>query len=127
MIILIDTNRIVDFFKGVEETNQIINKSERIYVSFITLGELRAGFLSGKKGFENEKLLIQLLNSPRVEVIYPTEETTHHYARLFSQLRHQGTPIPTNDIWIGALCLQHDLPLYTRDDHFKNIPQLVLL
>lgn len=64
------------------------------------------------------------LNSPRVEILFADEQTTHHYARLFYQLRKQGTPIPTNDIWIAALVVQHDLVLCARDHHFEHLPQL---
>jgi predicted nucleic acid-binding protein len=46
---------------------------------------------------------------------------------VVDRVRAQATPIPTNDIWIGALALQHDLPLYARDHHFDHIPQLVRL
>jgi tRNA(fMet)-specific endonuclease VapC len=49
---------------------------------------------------------------------------TNAYASLFAQLRSQGTPIPTNDIWIAALVLQHDLVLLTGDGHFSKIPQI---
>jgi len=40
-------------------------------------------------------------------------------------MRKQGTPIPTNDMWIAALALQHSLALHTRDKHFVHLPQLV--
>jgi predicted nucleic acid-binding protein len=40
------------------------------------------------------------------------------------QLRRQGTPIPTNDLWIAALVLQHDLVLCARDRHFDHLPQI---
>ena len=62
-----------------------------------------------------------------VAVLYPDEQTTHQYATVFRQLRRQGTPIPTNDIWIAALVLQHDLALYARDRHFEHLPQIVTL
>jgi predicted nucleic acid-binding protein len=39
----------------------------------------------------------------------------------------RGTPIPTNDIWIAALAMQHGLPLYTRDAHFSSVAGLVTL
>ena len=52
------------------------------------------------------------------------EQTTHHYANLYRQLRKQGRPIPTNDMWIAALVLQHSLMLYDRDVHFDALPQL---
>ena len=51
----------------------------------------------------------------------------HHYAHLFYQLRQQGTPIPTNDIWIAALTVEHGLALFSRDSHFDHLPQLARL
>jgi len=49
---------------------------------------------------------------------------TNRYASLYRQLRRQGTPIPTNDLWIAALVVQHGLALYARDRHFDELPQL---
>jgi predicted nucleic acid-binding protein len=40
------------------------------------------------------------------------------------ELKKKGTPIPENDIWIAALCLEQDVPLLSNDGHFKNIPGL---
>jgi tRNA(fMet)-specific endonuclease VapC len=96
----------------------------RLREGSVVLGELRAGFLGGSRAPENEANLARFLNSPRVEVLLADEETTHHYARLFHQLRRQGTPIPTNDIWIAALVTQHQLYLFARDDHFDHLPQI---
>jgi tRNA(fMet)-specific endonuclease VapC len=45
-------------------------------------------------------------------------------ALFYRQLRKQGTPIPTNDMWIAALVLQHSLILFARDVHFDALPQL---
>jgi tRNA(fMet)-specific endonuclease VapC len=93
-------------------------------VPLIVLGELRAGFLAGSRGTENEAGLARFLNSPRVDVLLADEDTTHHYARLFHQLHRQGTPIPTNDVWIAALVVQHQLYLFARDAHFDHLPQI---
>jgi tRNA(fMet)-specific endonuclease VapC len=90
----------------------------------VVLAELRAGFAVGTAGRRNETALTRFLNSPRVDVQYADEQTTHHYAGIFAQLRRQGTPIPTNDIWIAALVVQHDLVLLTDDAHFSNLAQL---
>jgi tRNA(fMet)-specific endonuclease VapC len=124
MRILIDTNRYRDFCDGVPEILEIIRTTESINVSYVSLAELRAGFLLGSAGKKNERVLGLFLNSPRVHILWADENTTHHYARLFVQLRKQGTPIPTNDIWIAALALQHDLALCSRDSHFDGLPQL---
>ncbi|QDU57906.1 PIN domain-containing protein [Aeoliella mucimassa] len=55
------------------------------------------------------------------------ESTTHYYSDLFVALRKLGKQIPTNDLWIAALALQHDLLLYTRDVHFQSVPGLKLV
>jgi predicted nucleic acid-binding protein len=69
--------------------------------------------------------LHHLLLTDGVEVIYADDQTTHHYASVYRQLRRQGTPIPTNDMWLAALVLQHSLALHARDRHFDRLPQLV--
>jgi tRNA(fMet)-specific endonuclease VapC len=127
MRVAIDTNRYVDLCKGVAETVAILETAAEIIVPFVVLAELRAGFLLGRRQVENERSLSRLLLKDGVEVVYPDDQTTHHYASVFRQLRKQGTPIPTNDMWLAALVLQHNLALHARDEHFDHLPQLVRL
>ena len=124
MRIALDTNRYVDLARGVPEVAARVEAADLIFLPFVVLGELRAGFLGGSRKERNERLLVRFLSSPRVEVLYPDDATTHHYARLVLQLRRQGTPIPTNDVWIAALVVQHNLHLCDRDRHFDALPQL---
>jgi predicted nucleic acid-binding protein len=49
---------------------------------------------------------------------------SHRYASLHRALRARGMPIPTNDLWIASLALEHGLVLYTRDRRFADIPGL---
>ncbi len=127
MRIALDTNRYVDFAKGEEVAVSRLRQASRIFVPLIMLAELRAGFACGKQSEENERNLVRFLNSPRVAILYPDDNTTHHYARLFLQLKRQGTPIPTNDVWIAALAVQHELLLFTRDNHFAHLAQIPVL
>jgi predicted nucleic acid-binding protein len=62
-----------------------------------------------------------------VALLLADDQTTHHYATVYRQLREQGTPIPTNDVWIAALVLQHNLALCARDRHFRHLPQITLV
>jgi tRNA(fMet)-specific endonuclease VapC len=124
MRVAVDTNRYVDFCRGVPEAVEGFRSAARLCVPFVVVAELRGGFLCGTRSRENESRLVRFLNSARVEVLHTDEDTTHHYATLFAQLRAQGTPIPTNDIWIAALAVQHDLCLFARDRHFDNLPQI---
>ena len=125
MRLALDTNRYVDLCKGRVETADLLAVADAVFLPFVVLGELRAGFALGRRSAENERVLRSFLLKDGVEVLYAEDQTTHHYARAFRQLRSQGTPIPTNDLWIAALVLQHDLVLHNRDRHFEHLPQIV--
>jgi tRNA(fMet)-specific endonuclease VapC len=120
-----DTNRYVDLCKGVVDTVALLAEAELVFLPFIVLGELRAGFAQGHRQAENERVLRHFLVKDGVKVLFADDQTTHHYGALYRQLRKQGTPIPTNDMWVAALVLQHDLVLHARDRHFDHLPQLV--
>ena len=122
--ILVNTNRSRDFVAKEPVTVDRLELADKVFLPVISLGELRAGFICGTAARSNEAVLTQFLNKPRVAVLHADDNTTHHYARLFYQLRKQGTPIPTNDMWIAALAVQHDLFLFSRDAHFDHLPQL---
>jgi tRNA(fMet)-specific endonuclease VapC len=123
--VALDTNRYVDLCKGVDETVALLEGAEAILLPFVVLGELRAGFAFGRRQAENERTLRRFLLKEGVRVLFADDQTTHHYTSVFRQLRKQGTPIPTNDMWLAALVLQHNLALHARDRHFDHLPQLV--
>jgi tRNA(fMet)-specific endonuclease VapC len=125
MRVALDTNRYVDLCQGVDETVRLLEEADTILLPFVVLGELRAGFVHGRRQAENERTLRRFLLKDGVDVLFADDQTTHHYASVFRQLRKQGTPIPTNDMWLAALVLQHNLALHARDRHFDHLPQLV--
>jgi tRNA(fMet)-specific endonuclease VapC len=120
----LDTNRYSDLSRGDESLAETIEYADEVWLPFIVLGELRAGFAVGTQGPRNEATLRRFLLKPGVGILYADEQTTHHYGAVYRQLRKQGTPIPTNDMWIAALVLQHSLVLCARDAHFDALPQL---
>jgi tRNA(fMet)-specific endonuclease VapC len=120
----LDTNRYTDLCRGAAEVVTLVEHAEAVFLPFVVLAELRAGFAVGTRGAENERVLRGFLAKPGVAILFADDQTTHHYATIFRQLRQQGTPIPTNDLWISALALQHDLVLCARDRHFDYLPQI---
>lgn len=124
MRIAVDTNRYRDFCAGEREAVELFAAARTIHLPFVVVAELRAGFLCGSLSRQNESVLLRFLARPRAKLLLADEQTTHHYARIFFQLRKHGTPLPANDIWIAALVMQHDLLLYSRDRHFDHLPQL---
>ena len=103
---------------------ETIELADEVWVPFIVLGELRAGFAVASQGSRNEAVLRRFLLKSGVGVLYADDQTTHQYGAVYRQLRKQGMPIPTNDMWIAALVLQHSLVLFARDAHFDALPQL---
>jgi tRNA(fMet)-specific endonuclease VapC len=105
-------------------TLRILESADVVCIPFVVVAELLAGFAAGSRGDDNRKFFDLFLGRSGVEVLYPDEQTNHYYAQIFVQLRQQGTPIPTNDIWIAAITLQHGLTLCSRDAHFDHLRQL---
>jgi tRNA(fMet)-specific endonuclease VapC len=104
---------------------EVAEQADEVWLPFVVVGELRAGFAVGSQGTRNEAVLRRFLLKPGVGILYGDEQTTHHYASVYRQLRKQGTPIPTNDMWIAALVLEHSLVLCARDAHFDALGQIV--
>lgn len=114
------------FLRGNEEVVRALQGADEITLTPVVLGELRAGFLMGKHRTRNESVLREFMASSRVNVRDIDEETAERYAAIFAYLREQGTPIPTNDIWIAASAMQHGLKLITTDKHYLKLPQIIV-
>lgn len=125
MRVALDTNRYIDLLAGVASTVALVEAAEAVLMPFVVLAELRAGFAAGSRQSNNERLLRQFLAQSGVRSVFCDDGTTQYYAAVYRQLRKQGTPIPSNDMWIAAIVLQHGLTLHHRDKHFDRLPQLV--
>jgi tRNA(fMet)-specific endonuclease VapC len=125
--IVVDSNRYTDLCRGIPEVVEVIEQALEIHVPLIVVAEQRAGFAHGANREKNERVLTRFLNNPGVTVLVPDEQTTFFYADAYAYLRKKGKPIPTNDLWIAALVLQHQLVLFDRDSDFDHLPQLARL
>ncbi len=127
MRLLVDTNRFADLAANNRAAQDRLQEAAEVWFSIITVGELRAGFSQGTRRQENEQRLNELLGLQGIGLLLLDRETAEHYARIWQVLRRQGTRIPTNDIWIAAQALQHDLLLDSGDGHFRHVPGLKLI
>ncbi|MEK6779767.1 MAG: type II toxin-antitoxin system VapC family toxin [Candidatus Deferrimicrobiota bacterium] len=123
--ILIDTNAYSLYRKEHSPIVRKIADSESILVSPVVLGEILFGFRKGSRFEYNMSLLTRFLEHEAVEVVPIAEVTSDRYARIMLQLRRQGTPIPSNDMWIAAQAMEHGAELLTSDRHFEQISGLV--
>lgn len=123
-ILALDANRYSDYMRGVPAVCEIVDFASQIALPFVVLAELRAGFRHGRRSGQNEIALSRFLSRSRVQVLWADDTTTQLYGEIFAELRRSGRMIPTNDIWIAALCIQRGVPLFSRDAHFDAIPRL---
>ncbi len=124
--VLIDTNIYSHAMRGDSEIIRTLQQVAAIGITAISIGELFSGFKAGNREKNNRQELNQFLDSPRVTLYSIDEKSAEYYCLILDQLRNNGTPIPTNDIWIAAVAFQQGMPVYTKDKHFNNIQGLLL-
>jgi predicted nucleic acid-binding protein len=123
--ILLDTSGYSAFKRGHPGIREVIRSAETILLTPVVLGELYAGFRQGRRETANREQLHEFLNSPRVKLADIGRETSERYAEIFTYLRGQGTPIPTNDIWIAATAMEYGVRVVGTDTHYKKIPHIL--
>ena len=125
--IALETNTYVGFKRGDATCVELIQQARRLLISSTVLGELLAGFACGDREARNREELRRFLAVAGVEVVPIGLETADSYGLLYRSLRQQGTPIPSNDLWIAASCLEHGAVLFSLDAHFERVPGLRLV
>lgn len=121
---LLDTNIIIDWFRGDEKTISFLNNFD-FEIPVIVIGELFYGAENSskkEKHFEQIKSFIK-----EVSIINSTNETAKIYASIKSQLKQEGKPIPEIDIWIAAIAIENNKSLVTNDQHFTLIKGLKII
>jgi tRNA(fMet)-specific endonuclease VapC len=122
---LLDTNIIIEVFRGSKDHAEKISKLRGFYISSIVLGELYVGV---NRVNNKEKYLKSLNEFLRGTTVIPIDyETSKLYGKIVASLYKKGKPIPTNDIWIAAVAVQHKLKLITNDKHFNEVQGLKLM
>lgn len=124
--ILLDTNAYIGLLAGEEDVLDVIGAAEIVYMSVFVLGELYAGFTGGSKEKENKEILQRFLLRPTVKILNATSETAEVFGLVKGGLRKAGTPLPINDVWIGAHGIETGSTVITHDRHFKKIAGLRL-
>ncbi len=119
---ILDTNALSAAADGDPAVSAILAGVEQMAIPVIVLGEYRHGIAESRHRAIYESWITGLLRD--CMVLDVNEPTTHCYAEITLELKRKGKPIPTNDIWIAALCRQHSLPLLSRDRHFDLVVKI---
>jgi predicted nucleic acid-binding protein len=117
--LILDTNALSAAADREPAALKVVASAEHIAVPVVVLGEFRLGIAQSRHRADYEAWLREWMGA--VMVLDIDEETTRHYATIGLELKRMGKPIPTNDLWIAALCRQHALPVVSRDRHFDLV------
>lgn len=118
--VILDANALSAFADEHPAVLTILGQAEQLAIPVVVLGEYRYGIAQSRYKPRYSSWLDGLLADCTVLDI--TEKTTLYYADINIELRQAGHPIPTNDLWIAALCRQHRLSVLSRDHHFDLVP-----
>lgn len=122
--VISDTDVIIDFFSGIEPVASTIEdliQAGRLVLTAITVFELYAG-ITGRKRLNQIRDLLSILP------VYPIKKKDAEYAAtVYNELKSIGRLIGNQDILIAAVCVNNDIPLFSRNmEHFSRIANLRL-
>jgi tRNA(fMet)-specific endonuclease VapC len=120
----VDSTTIIDALRGRQLPHLISVRFSQAGISHVALGELMLGVL---KSTNSQELTRTLRLVRGMTLLHGDGDTAVIYAGVRRDLERQGSMIPQNDIWIAAASIQADVPLVTRDQHFRRISQLKLV
>ena len=100
---------------------------DRLAISVITVGELRAGVLAAADLQTRDRRLSTLTAALALEPVPVDERVAEAWARLRVTLRDLGLRMPVNDSWIAATALSLGVPVVTQDDDYVEVPGLAVV
>ena len=100
---------------------------DRLAVSVITIGELRAGVLAAADAATRDLRLDTLTAALTLEPIPIDLAVANAWAKLRLALRDASLQMPVNDSWIAATAIALDVPVVTQDDDFPVLAELAVI
>ncbi len=122
---LLDTNAYSALIAGDERIADVLRDADAVLLSPVVIGELYDGFLVGTRNVRNREILERFRQKPRTVMVPILDETAEWFAEIKQMLKRKGRPIPINDVWIAASCMEHGARLLSLDTHFRYIEGLL--
>jgi predicted nucleic acid-binding protein len=100
---------------------------DRLAVSVITIGELRAGVLAARDLEARDRRLATLTRALALDPIPVDDDVAAAWARLRVVLRDLGLRMGVNDSWIAATAIVLGVPVVTQDEDYAEVPGLAVI
>ena len=101
--------------------------SQRLAVSYVTVGELRAGVLAAPDVVTRDRRLDSLMVALALDPIPVDDRVAEAWARLRLLIAERGLRMQVNDSWIAATAMALGVPLVTQDDDHVEVPGLAVI
>lgn len=121
----LDTDAVSALLAGDAALLELLAGVARFALPVIVVGEYRFGLERSRHRKQLAAMLDELVAESDLLVV--DDHTTLHYAQVREALRAKGRPLPENDVWIAALCRQHERTLVSRDSDFQQVASLTCL
>ena len=119
MALILDTSALSALGDGDEGFLRLRENEPQLAIPAIVLGEYLYGIHQSRRRTIYEAWLKTAL--PLFELLPVGSDCAEQYSEIRSELDEAGTPIPSNDLWIAALARLHQMPVATRDRHFRAV------
>ena len=119
-----DTSVAIRYLNGDPAVVEHVLALPSLILPLPVVAELLFGAENSARRLQNMARYLQFIEVCTVEVM--SRETASFYAQARINLKRKGRPIPENDLWIAAQCLEKQWVLVTDDQHFDYVDGLVL-
>ena len=120
--ISLDTNIVIRLLKDDNAVINLLSRKSIIYLPVPVTAELLFAAKNSGRPKDNLKTYNEFIDTCRVLNI--ARKTADRYSTVRLQLKQKGRPIPENDLWIAAVCIENGLPIITADTLFDNVEGL---
>ena len=114
-MILTDTNVMIDYFRSRE--SELAKKIDSMKIALC--GAVRAELLHGARSERETDDYLEAFKT--FENLVNDDYDWDGCGMLLNTLRSNGIHVPTIDAMIAFVAIKYDVPLWTRDSHFKFI------
>ena len=120
--ISLDTNIVIRLFKNDKAVTNLLSRNSVIYLPVPVIAELLFAAKNSGRPKENLKTYNEFIDT--CHILNITRKTADPYSAIRLHLKQKGRPIPENDLWIAAVCIENNLPIITADAHFDSVEGL---
>ncbi|MCQ2249240.1 MAG: PIN domain-containing protein [Treponema sp.] len=117
-MILTDTNIFIDYFRN--QNKSFNEKFDSLEIGIC--GIVKSELLHGARTDDEADNMIKTFSS--FELITIDEYDWEFSGLMLQTIRSQGFAMPVTDVLIAYLGIKYDIPVWTKDHHFKIIQSI---